>query len=285
MITWETERVRTIMLEAGRTALKFFAEPETEHKADRSLVTAADTAVEQYLRQALADDDAGFIGEESALSTTDQEIQKLMKGVTWVVDPIDGTAPYANGLSTWGVSVGLMHDGVLQHGALFLPRTGELFLSHDDAILYQRECRDPECWAFENLRPMEPVEQPYSTMGMISLPQEMRRSGSYNGGNPFQCNGSAVYSVARTLTGNYLGYVARIRLWDIAGSIPLLARLGYQVVLSDGTLLRDHVPAGDWNLTAHHPALWKCRGLLHIGRDGHTIEHLRRHYSEDAPEG
>jgi 3'-phosphoadenosine 5'-phosphosulfate (PAPS) 3'-phosphatase len=50
MIDWQVPVVRDLLLEAGRIALTHFESPQTEHKADQSLVTVADTAVEEHLR-------------------------------------------------------------------------------------------------------------------------------------------------------------------------------------------------------------------------------------------
>lgn len=64
------------------------------------IVTRADQAVEAYIRQALADarPHDGFLGEESDASCSGS-------GITWVVDPIDGTVNYAYGIPAWAVSI------------------------------------------------------------------------------------------------------------------------------------------------------------------------------------
>ncbi len=280
MNKWHPETIRDVMISAGRIALTHFETPETEHKADRSLVTVADTAIETYLRQTLMEDGVSFIGEESALAMPQGEIDGALRGTTWVVDPIDGTAPYANRLPTWGVSLALMEGGRITEGALFLPRTGELFISSGEDVLYQGSTRDPQLWAFEEMIPFRRPGVGYTTTGMVSLPQEMRRSGRFLGGNPFQCNGSAVYSIAKTITGSYLGYIARIRLWDLAGAIPILRRLGFQIVFRDGHSLGDAVTAQDWILTAGSADLWKCRELLYIAGNDETTRPLIENYRE-----
>lgn len=64
------------------------------------IVTEADREVEALIRGRLADarPDDGFLGEESgdADGTT---------GITWVVDPIDGTVNYAFGMPSYAVSI------------------------------------------------------------------------------------------------------------------------------------------------------------------------------------
>lgn len=64
------------------------------------IVTQADTAVEALIRQRLktARPDDGFLGEESGEDES-------TSGVTWVVDPIDGTVNYLYGSPYFGVSI------------------------------------------------------------------------------------------------------------------------------------------------------------------------------------
>jgi 3'(2'), 5'-bisphosphate nucleotidase len=49
----------------------------------------------------------------------------------WVVDPLDGTRDYADGLDDWAVHVGLAIDGRPAAGAVALPMRGEVFATDD----------------------------------------------------------------------------------------------------------------------------------------------------------
>jgi myo-inositol-1(or 4)-monophosphatase len=164
-------------------------------------------------RVADGSDPARLIGEESADGWTQAAIDTALTGATWVVDPIDGTAPYANQLPTWGISLGLMVDGVLTDGALFLPRTGEMFITSGEDVLFERGARNPEYWRFDALAPLRPDLRAYDSTAMVSLPREIIHTGRFSGPNPIQSNGSAVYSIAKLLTGSYICYVARVKLW------------------------------------------------------------------------
>jgi myo-inositol-1(or 4)-monophosphatase len=284
MTAWETETIRDLMLDAGRLALDYFDDPGTEHKEDRSLVTAADHAIENYLTEKLVGND-GFsgegpflIGEETISGLTEDASRDALSGVAWVVDPIDGTAGYANHLPTWGISIGRMEGGRLTDGALFLPCTGELLITDGMQVLYEQGSRDSSRWNFAKLRPLPVTERGYSSMGMVSLPLEIARGGSFSGRNPMQANGSAVYSLAKLVLGEYLAYVARIRLWDIAGAIPILRRLGCLLIRADGEPLGEAVTSDDWVLDPGNPRVWKCRHVLFVAGDMETVEYMRRHY-------
>src|SRR5262245_37353374 len=75
-------------------------------KGDGDFVTAIDVQCERLLRQRLlgAVPAAGFVGEETAVVGVDRE-------AVWVVDPIDGTSNFANGLPHWAVAVALLWRG------------------------------------------------------------------------------------------------------------------------------------------------------------------------------
>lgn len=278
MTTWSVTRIREIMLEAGRIAVRYAAAPATELKADRSVVTIADTEIEAFLTRELAGDGAVLVGEETYAEAPERAVEAVRRGVAWVVDPIDGTAPYANGFPTWGVSVGRIEDGVLTDGAIFMPDVGELFLTDGDRVLYAAERGDPATWRFDEPAIMEPLDAPYRPEAMVSLPNEAVKGGRYRGVNPMQSNGCAVYSAMRILTGNYLAYLARVRLWDLAGSMPILWRLGAQLQFGDGAPLTPDVTGGDWVLDAASPRVWKSRDLIYIAHTDRTLAYLREHY-------
>src|SRR5690606_36271369 len=80
------------------------------------LVSIADREVEELIRAALheAFPDDGILGEEYGLETG-------TSGMTWVIDPFDGTAPFLNGLPGWCVSNGLMDAQGPILGAIYAP--------------------------------------------------------------------------------------------------------------------------------------------------------------------
>ncbi|MBT0994895.1 inositol monophosphatase [Cellulomonas sp. DKR-3] len=76
------------------------------------VVTAMDLASETLVRERLAElrPDDGILGEE-------QGFVRGSSGITWVVDPIDGTVNYLYGLASWSVSVAAVVAGPDEHGA------------------------------------------------------------------------------------------------------------------------------------------------------------------------
>ncbi|MFT4213171.1 MAG: inositol monophosphatase family protein [Microbacterium sp.] len=92
------------------------------------IVTEADREVEDLIRTRLADarPGDGFLGEESG-------VEEGTSGITWVVDPIDGTVNYLYGIPHYAVSIAAVAGEVAAArwtplaGVVFAPATGELF--------------------------------------------------------------------------------------------------------------------------------------------------------------
>jgi myo-inositol-1(or 4)-monophosphatase len=86
-------------------------------------VTVVDTETERLLRERLAELRPGeqILGEEEGGSTAGRD------GVTWVLDPIDGTVNFVYGLESYAVSVGVQRDGVSVAGAVANVPAGALY--------------------------------------------------------------------------------------------------------------------------------------------------------------
>jgi len=112
--------LEAILRAAGDLALDHLQDSAPEEKADGSLVTRADREVEAFLAEALprAFPGTGVIGEEGTRVDGDDY---------WVVDPIDGTTAFTQGLGYWGPTVCRIRDGQLVAGGLYLPRLGDFW--------------------------------------------------------------------------------------------------------------------------------------------------------------
>ena len=118
----DIELVKRLVVKAGKKALDRCGSVDCEFKSDRSLVTAVDRETEEWLYRELSSvyPDFAFVGEEYGWKGDPAK-------PTWAVDPIDGTTNYVYGLPFWGVSVGLLKNGVPELGAIYFPRLDELF--------------------------------------------------------------------------------------------------------------------------------------------------------------
>jgi histidinol-phosphatase len=97
-------------------------ELSVRHKADRTLVTEADTAIERMVREELAAafPDDHVLGEEEGGEVA-------ATGRQWVLDPIDATANFAKGVPIWGTLLGLIDGGETVVGVASAPALQERY--------------------------------------------------------------------------------------------------------------------------------------------------------------
>jgi myo-inositol-1(or 4)-monophosphatase len=113
-----------------------------DHKSPTDVVTEADHLSEELviggIRERFPDD--AILAEESgahaatepATSAATPTREREPNGRTWVIDPLDGTVNYANGLPVFCVSIGLVVDGRPAAGAVLDPTRGETFAATAD---------------------------------------------------------------------------------------------------------------------------------------------------------
>ena len=86
-------------------------------------VTEADTEVDTLLRRLLPQDGEGWLSEETV-----DDPSRLERDRVWVVDPLDGTREFVEGIPEWCVSVGLVIGGEPVAGGILNPATGQKIL-------------------------------------------------------------------------------------------------------------------------------------------------------------
>jgi len=98
--------------------------PQVWMKGGTSPVSEADHAADAYLRETLlkARPDYGWLSEETA-----DDHARLSARRTFVVDPIDGTRGFLDGLHSWCVSVAVVEDGRSLAGVLECPAKRETY--------------------------------------------------------------------------------------------------------------------------------------------------------------
>jgi myo-inositol-1(or 4)-monophosphatase len=218
------DQAEEIAREAGALALDFFGrqtELNIERKGLQDTVSQADRAVETLIAQRLTKcfaDDA-FLGEESgnhgAYSTS---------GFTWVVDPIDGTDCFINGIRAWCVSIALVRQGEIQGGVIYDPNADELYkaVAGHGASLNGKTIRasaaDDLALGIVGMGFSHRV-QPGPTVDILAKLLEA--------GGMYQRNGSGALMLAYVAAGRYLGYYeAHINSWDALAGLALVREAG-----------------------------------------------------------
>lgn len=130
-----------VALNAARAVFERFTPGaiETEYKIGHDPVTEADRAVDAVLRQNLLRQGEGWLSEETADNPS-----RLDKERVWIVDPLDGTREFVQGLPEFCVSIGLAENGKPVAGGIYNPATQETFLgSVDSGVLYNGQPARP----------------------------------------------------------------------------------------------------------------------------------------------
>jgi myo-inositol-1(or 4)-monophosphatase len=108
------------MVRAGRSDLGVQA--VTTKSTDTDMVTEFDRASEQLIVGGIlsARPHDTIVGEEGTDTVG-------TSGVSWCIDPIDGTTNFLYGLPGYAVSIAAAVDGVTRAGAVYVPSNDELF--------------------------------------------------------------------------------------------------------------------------------------------------------------
>ena len=134
------ERIHTA-LEAAREVLNRFTPGaiQAEYKAGHDPVTEADRAVDDVLRKLLLREGEGWLSEETV-----DDFSRLDKQRVWVVDPLDGTREFVQGIPEFCVSIAMVENNIPVAGGICNPATNELILgSLDTGVTYNGKPAQP----------------------------------------------------------------------------------------------------------------------------------------------
>jgi myo-inositol-1(or 4)-monophosphatase len=227
-------------------------------KSPTDFVSEVDTGAEDRIRTGLSATaaDAGldvrFLAEESAPDTTPGP------GLTFVVDPLDGTTNFLHGYPEYAVSIGALLDGVVVAGVIHNVPTGELFTAvlgggafRDGRPITVSAVADPSRALLGTGFPFKYPEhiEPY----LRRLPAILRQTAGVRRA------GSAALDLADVACGRFDAFwELRLAPWDVAAGILLVREAGG--VATDLAGRDAHVADGP--LVAGNPAMH--RWLLDI---------------------
>ena len=121
------ELVAIVREMARTTILPRYLRAVREHKADGSVLTEADLAAQAALVESLPTlIHAPVLGEEMSAEEQGRVWHAGVHGL-WVIDPIDGTTNFANGIPFFGVAVAYLVSHKTQIGVVYNPVTDEAF--------------------------------------------------------------------------------------------------------------------------------------------------------------
>lgn len=126
--TEDLERIHAALMAASKVLEQFTPGAiDASFKQGDDPLTKADLAVDALLHEILPREGEGWLSEETA-----DDARRLSCRRVWVVDPIDGTREFVEGLPQWCVSIGLVEDGRAIAGGIVNPAADELILGAPD---------------------------------------------------------------------------------------------------------------------------------------------------------
>ena len=201
---------------------------EFKDKRERDPVTNADTECQRYLVDAIAErfPEHGILGEEEE----DKERENAPAPDTvWVLDPLDGTRNFLNGLPVYSCSIGVLHRGAPVAGALFIPWPGE-------GGLVLRARRGGGAFAADEPIGVYAEAEPHASR-LVTLPAYFGAAYAFRGPmrgkvGELRNLGSIAYDMAMVAMGvTQYAITTGPHLWDVAGGLAVAAEAGAQVTL------------------------------------------------------
>ena len=187
-------------------------------------VSEADLASERLIRErlALARPADGFLGEEGGG-------EEGSSGLTWVVDPLDGTVNFLFSIPQWCVSVAVQDDAGPLAGAIFDPCRNELFVATRDGSSLLNGS-PIEASAREDLATaMVATGLAYDADVRAAQAEVLARVVPRV--RDIRRFGSAALDLAWTAAGRYDAYFERsVKPWDIAAGTLVCERAGLTVL-------------------------------------------------------
>ena len=211
------------------------------------LVTEVDKASEALIMNIIQEN----FPDHFILSEEVGEI-KMDSSYKWIIDPIDGTVNFANGIPLCCVSIGVEKDGEMILGAVYNPMMDEFFFAEKGA------------GAFLNEKPIHVSDQtqvlhsclvtgfPYTYLDMENGPLDIFAR-LVRKGIPVRRLGSAAIDLCWVAAGRFDGYYEhKLNAWDSAAGFLLVEEAGGKVTDFKGA-----------PYSPYQPQLVATNGLIH----------------------
>ena len=211
-------------MKASKILIRDFGEIEKLQVSEKSpgdFVTASDKRVEKVLIGELEKSEYSFLTEETGL------IEGKYKDKRWVIDPIDGTFNFLNGLPHFAISLAYEENGEIVSGIIYDPIKNEMFGAHKGSGAYLNNTRMRVSNKSEFRNSCLVTGGPKSTSKIKETILDEYKKVSMKTNSHIRKSGSAALDLAYVAAGRYDGYWQReINYWDIAAGIILVKESG-----------------------------------------------------------
>ena len=213
-------------LKASRSLIRDFGEIENlqvSTKGPGDFVTSADKRTEKIIIDELqkAHSDYGIITEESgSINTTN-------KNNRWIIDPIDGTTNFLNGIPQFAISIGYEEESEIKCGVIFDPIKNEMFCAEkgNGAYLNNSRIRVSNKKKLKDALLVTGGPRQSSKIKKEIFSEFVEVSNNIL--SPVRKFGSAALDLAYVACGRFDGYWQReLSYWDVAAGIIILKEAG-----------------------------------------------------------
>ena len=212
-------------MKASRSLIRDFGELENlqvSSKGPGDFVSSADKRTEKILIEELqkAHPEYGIITEETGI------INKANKKNRWIIDPIDGTMNFLNGVPQFAISIGYEEDGEIKCGVIFNPIMNEMFCAEkgNGAYLNNSRIRVSNKKKINDALLATGGPNEASKIKEKIFSEYINVSSNVSNIRKF---GSAALDMAYVACGRFDGYWQReLNYWDIAAGIIILKEAG-----------------------------------------------------------
>jgi 3'(2'), 5'-bisphosphate nucleotidase len=268
--TWATDLLvaARAALAGGRATLPHYRSESlrTSEKSSGDPVTEADHAANRAVLSVLQRECPRdpVLSEESPPPVDAADAKRL-----WVVDPLDGTREFIDGIDEFAVMVGLAEEGLARLGAFYVPGSGLLYLGVTDVGAWIAQCRvdadnrSPiEVGELRPLRVGEPEGDRVRLVRSRSHPDERLQAIEAALPSveviPSGSVGVKCARIAERMADLYVHPVPYLKEWDTCAPEAVLRGAGGRVTDCGGGQLRygKHDPRQPSGILAGDPSSW-----------------------------
>jgi fructose-1,6-bisphosphatase/inositol monophosphatase family enzyme len=185
----------------------------------RDVVTDLDLKINNALADYFLTKNIAFISEEGPLT--------LLKktGTFAILDPLDGSLNYLSSLPAYGTVIAIVESGILKYGGFSSHSEGITAYSDNEKIFFSRRYKVPT------------LPQLYVAPALLAYGPALNQSSKAFVNNLINADpkifpgfhriGSAAHGALQFVSGRYSSLICLdVRLWDIAGMLPMLNTFG-----------------------------------------------------------
>lgn len=235
----------------GTYALKEQEQVTRTYKSDGTVLTKTDLFINSFLTDTIKRlyPSCGIISEES------EEIPSFDKQWYFVLDPIDGSDTYSQGMPSWCIAVGILDNQFLPVGGIvYAPRWG---IGSNRGLLVSRF---PDETAYIGDEPLQEKEftLPVRQIAVSSNSHNRLKLAHFDG--KFRTFGSTILHILAPLIHSHvdMAVFTPCYLWDIAAGDGIVSPFGLELRYPDGS-------APDYQALCRRE---KTRDIIFVGTSG-----------------